>query len=148
VENIGFVSLDVTPPAPRELPDLPNLYQQLFARIGPHEPFETTIHFRTDSSIVDSRGKDDLTRILAYIAGKKLSPQDLVLIGHADGTGPHAVNCSLSQNRAKAVSEELATLGLHAKTVTGFCESVPIAPNETEDGREKNRRVEVWRSKT
>jgi phosphate transport system substrate-binding protein len=151
LEQVGFVSLDVTPPAADELAaivrDLPSLYQQLFAQIGPHVPFETTIHFRTDSSVIDSRGKDDLTRILAYIANKKLSPQDLVLIGHADGTGQHKSNCILSENRAKAVSDELAAFGLHAKTVTGFCESVPIAPNATEAGREKNRRVEVWRAK-
>jgi phosphate transport system substrate-binding protein len=118
VERIGFVSLDVTPPAAEELSpifDLPSMYRQLFARLGAHEPFETTIHFRTDSSIVDSRGKDDLARILAYIANRKLSPQDLVLIGHADGTGPHPVNCTLSQNRAKAVGEELASFGLRAK---------------------------------
>jgi phosphate transport system substrate-binding protein len=151
VEQIGFVSLDVTPPAATELSaivaDLPTLYQHLFAQIGPHVPFETTIHFRTDSAVIDSRGKDDLARILAYIASNKLSPQDLVLIGHADGTGPHGLNCTLSQNRAKAIAEELAPFGLRAKTVTGFCESVPVAPNETEDGREKNRRVEIWRAK-
>jgi outer membrane protein OmpA-like peptidoglycan-associated protein len=87
--------------------DLPPFYRRLFARIGAYVPFETTIHFRTDSSIVDSRGKDDLARILAYIASRKLSPQDLVLIGHADGTGPHGLNCTLSENRAKAVAEEL-----------------------------------------
>ena len=133
---------------PGLLRDLPSQYQHLFTQIGPHVPFETTIHFRTDSSIVDSRGKDDLARILAYIASQKLSPQDLVLIGHADGTGPHGLNCTLSQDRAKAVAEELAPFGLRAKTVTGFCESVPVAPNVTEDGREKNRRVEIWRAKT
>ena len=149
VEATGFVSLDVTPPSAPEMAEiiknLPVAYRKLFDRIGAHTMFTTTIHFRTDSSIVDSKGKEDFEQILGQIQSQKLSPQDLVLIGHADGTGPHSFNCTLSQGRAKAVAEELAAFGLSAKTIVGFCETAPVAPNDTEDGREKNRRVEIWR---
>lgn len=64
--------------------------------------------------------------------------------GHTDDQGSDAYNQKLSDQRAKSVLDYLVGKGIDAKRLTskGFGESKPIASNETEDGKEQNRRVE------
>jgi phosphate transport system substrate-binding protein len=50
----------------------------------------------------------------------------------------------LSLDRARKVNEEFNRRGLKPSVVEGFGPDLPVASNETEEGREKNRRVEVW----
>ena len=66
------------------------------------------------------------------------------IAGHTDSQGREEMNQSLSQSRAEAVLQALMarrvlTSNLSAK---GYGESRPIADNDTEDGREENRRIE------
>lgn len=63
--------------------------------------------------------------------------------GHTDNIGNDQANLVLSQNRAKAVYDELIRLGIDGERLgyKGFGESKPIDTNETEDGRAKNRRT-------
>jgi outer membrane protein OmpA-like peptidoglycan-associated protein len=66
--------------------------------------------------------------------------------GHTDSVGNEASNQALSRRRAIAVREYvLANMALSAERITavGFGESRPVAPNNTEDGRRRNRRIEV-----
>lgn len=65
--------------------------------------------------------------------------------GHTDSTGPEAYNQGLSERRAKAVEEYLVSKGISADRleVMGYGQSRPIAPNDTKEGRTKNRRVEL-----
>lgn len=64
--------------------------------------------------------------------------------GHTDNTGEEAANMSLSDQRAAAVVEYLVAKGVPAARLDarGYGFSKPIAPNDTEEGRAKNRRVE------
>lgn len=65
--------------------------------------------------------------------------------GHASAEGSDSKNLNLSNRRAKAVMKYLTGTGGIAKEILsskGYGETRPIADNETEDGREKNRRVE------
>ncbi len=64
--------------------------------------------------------------------------------GHTDSQGSDDYNLRLSQRRADAVRDYLIARGVPAENLKsiGFGESRPIAPNDTEEGREKNRRVE------
>jgi outer membrane protein OmpA-like peptidoglycan-associated protein len=50
----------------------------------------------------------------------------------------------LSRARASAVSRYLAERGLTSVTSVGFGDALPVATNDTPEGREQNRRVEVW----
>ena len=50
----------------------------------------------------------------------------------------------LADDRAKTVADQLEMRGIKPSVVHGFGKDMPIASNDTEDGREKNRRVEVW----
>lgn len=65
--------------------------------------------------------------------------------GHTDATGPAQLNLRLSEQRAMAVREALIDLGVDAARMNavGMGEDFPIATNETEEGRARNRRVDV-----
>ncbi len=65
--------------------------------------------------------------------------------GHTDNTGNPASNKTLSNARAKAVAEAIAAAGISANRLepVGYGQERPIADNKTEDGRAKNRRVEL-----
>jgi outer membrane protein OmpA-like peptidoglycan-associated protein len=54
---------------------------------------------------------------------------------------------ALSKSRAKAVADQFAPRGLDVGLSTGFGSTLPVASNATEDGRQKNRRVEIWLKK-
>lgn len=68
----------------------------------------------------------------------------ILISGHTDNTGNDADNLKLSESRAKAVADYLISRGINANRLSwkGFGESKPIAPNDTEEGRAKNRRTE------
>ena len=67
------------------------------------------------------------------------------VVGHTDSVGSDAYNQALSERRASSVAEYLLSQGVAPNKVTseGRGESQPIASNETEEGRAKNRRVEL-----
>jgi len=67
-----------------------------------------------------------------------------MLFGFADSTGSRPMNMALSDNRAKTVEEQFKQRGLKPGVVKGFGPDTPVASNETDEGREKNRRVEIW----
>jgi OOP family OmpA-OmpF porin len=68
----------------------------------------------------------------------------VTIAGHTDGVGTEAYNLDLGKRRAEAVKELLIKFGAPAErlTVESFGKSKPIADNDTEEGRAKNRRVE------
>jgi phosphate transport system substrate-binding protein len=54
------------------------------------------------------------------------------------------VNQSLSLSRAKLIEDLFTQRGIKPAVVTGFGSQLPVASNDTVEGREKNRRVEIW----
>jgi outer membrane protein OmpA-like peptidoglycan-associated protein len=68
-----------------------------------------------------------------------------LIVGHTDQVGSASYNQSLSERRGKAAAEYLATHGVVRTRIgtRGMGETDPIASNDTELGRQKNRRVEV-----
>ncbi len=70
---------------------------------------------------------------------------DLLIVGHTDSIGPDSYNWDLSERRARAAADYLATHGV-ARTrlrTAGRGETEPIASNDTGSGQQQNRRVEV-----
>ena len=66
------------------------------------------------------------------------------ITGHTDARGATAYNQRLSETRAKVVAHYLQSKGIEANRITvhGMGEEQPVADNQTEEGRAKNRRVE------
>ena len=60
------------------------------------------------------------------------------------GTTTNAVNQQLSLDRATQVAHAFAQRGIVGVTVAGLGSALPVADNSSEEGRRRNRRVEVW----
>ena len=84
---------------------------------------------------------------LAKISGILLAHPGLTLQieGHTDSVGTDEFNQQLSERRADSVRDFLAENGVPASTITarGFGKTQPVATNDTADGRQRNRRVEL-----
>lgn len=73
-------------------------------------------------------------------------PNSLIdVYGHTDSTGSDAFNQTLSENRARTVANYLSMQGVSAARIRsqGLGETMPVADNATEEGRRRNRRVEI-----
>ena len=66
-------------------------------------------------------------------------------MGHTDSVGKDAANQKLSEGRANAVRDDLIERGVAPERIEaiGYGESRPIDTNDTEEGRQNNRRVEI-----
>lgn len=105
--------------------------------------FESGILFGFDSTRLRDAGRDNLLALAHSL--DKYPNTDLLIVGHTDSVGTDAYNQRLSESRAQAAANYLASVGvaparLHA---TGRGETEPVAPNATESGRQQNRRVEI-----
>lgn len=71
---------------------------------------------------------------------------DVRIVGHTDSTGSEAVNNPLSVDRAASTRSYLAGRGVDGRRIMieGMGERYPIASNDTNDGRARNRRVEIF----
>jgi OOP family OmpA-OmpF porin len=69
----------------------------------------------------------------------------VVCEGHTDSRGTEAYNDALSMRRARSVRDYLIKGGIPSKDikVEGFGETKPVASNDTDEGRQQNRRVEL-----
>ena len=67
------------------------------------------------------------------------------IIGHTDDVGKDDYNQRLSEGRARSVKQEMVRRGIDPKRIetTGRGENDPIVPNDSEDHRQMNRRVEI-----
>jgi outer membrane protein OmpA-like peptidoglycan-associated protein len=99
--------------------------------------------FDTGSSTLKPGAREKL----AKISGILLAHPGLTLQveGHTDGVGSDEFNQELSGRRADAVRDYLAEEGVPASTITakGFGKTQPVATNDTAEGRQRNRRVEL-----
>lgn len=102
------------------------------------------IQFDFDQATIKGESKPTLDEIAKLLAAK--SDLRLKVIGHTDGEGSADYNLDLSNRRAaNVVGALIATYGIDGKRLEseGAGMSKPIAPNDTEEGRAKNRRVEL-----
>jgi OOP family OmpA-OmpF porin len=101
------------------------------------------INFDTNKAVIKP---DSLPLVKQIVDLMKSQPGLKVSIeGHTDNQGTPAANKTLSQDRAKAVVAAVAAEGVQAERMTavGWGQEKPVADNRTEDGRAKNRRVEL-----
>lgn len=101
------------------------------------------VYFDFDKSNIRPDAEDTLNEAIRII--KEHSYKVVVCEGHTDSRGTDEYNQALSLRRAGSVREYLIAGGIPASAITieGFGESRPVATNDTDDGRQQNRRVEL-----
>jgi len=100
------------------------------------------ITFEPGSATVSSESRDSLNQIAEIL--RECGPIRIEIQGHTDSQGREEMNQQLSQSRAQSILNELRARRVPTKSYSaaGYGETQPIADNDTEDGREKNRRIE------
>lgn len=100
------------------------------------------LFFDYDKSELKTESLPEL-RTVAEVASK--NKYKINLLGYTDNAGNTPYNQTLSQQRADAARKALIEMGVDAAriTATGYGETKPVASNDTEEGRAKNRRVEI-----
>lgn len=103
------------------------------------------ILFNYDSAELLATGVDKLSAIAGQIAADAPAGAGIVVVGHASAEGTEAYNLALSRERARTVRGALVAAGISPDRidVEAMGETDPIADNNTEEGRRKNRRVEI-----
>jgi outer membrane protein OmpA-like peptidoglycan-associated protein len=105
--------------------------------------FDSGILFDFDSSTLRPASHENLRKLTTII--NRDSDTILMIVGHTDSRGDEGYNMSLSERRARAASSFMMSQGLSASRIQiiGRGELEPIADNNTDAGRQKNRRIEV-----
>ena len=101
------------------------------------------INFDTGKATIKPESKPIIEQIVQML---KENPDLTIRVeGHTDNVGSPKSNRTLSDNRAKAVAKAIIAQGIDAKRLSagGHGQDKPIADNKTEEGRAKNRRVEL-----
>jgi phosphate transport system substrate-binding protein len=112
------------------------------AAIAHAQRVSVDFRFQSGSDRPDSRARRDFDRLVSFLA--EAPNAKLMLLGFSDAVGSASANRKLSVERAKAVAQELSARGVRVAQLEGFGAEMPLATNQTDSGRERNRRVEVW----
>lgn len=105
--------------------------------------FESGILFGFDSFALTAEARENITKFAGIL--QEYPDTNISIEGHTDSKGSRSYNQRLSENRAKAVRDFLAGQGVVSTRMNtvGYAFDRPVASNETEEGRAKNRRVEI-----
>ena len=105
--------------------------------------FESGLMFDFDSDRVKAEAAANLKNLAASLG--EYPNSSLLIVGHTDATGSDTYNQTLSDRRARSTALYLASQGVGADRLqtVGRGETEPVAPNDSDAGMQKNRRVEV-----
>lgn len=105
--------------------------------------FDSGLLFDFDSDDLRPNAKRDLREFASSM--NEFEESNILIVGHTDSVGAESYNQRLSEQRAESAGEYLREQGVSSGrlTITGKGETEPVATNETADGRQLNRRVEI-----
>ncbi len=142
VTRTGFVSQEISAyrvAVPSQAPDEYRQYTTGASRLS------INIRFHSGSTKLDNKARQDIQRLVKFLQRPENSFRKLLLFGFAD---KHEVipfmSTTFSVSRADAVASYLAKFRIFPIRVRGYGHAMPVASNETRQGRFKNRRVEIW----
>ncbi len=139
VEEVGLISQNIRVETVYPVINGPKQYNQ-YARSA--KRLSMNLYFNRDNKELDNKGMRDLGRLLEFVEDNP--SRRLILMGFSDNVGDLKKNRQRSYKRAKEIEKQLSSRGLPVMAVEGFGELLPIANNETQLGRERNSRVEIW----
>ncbi len=101
------------------------------------------VFYKTDSFALDSRSRVELDKVVGLLEAN--STLTIEIGGHTDNVGTAAYNVSLSGRRAEEVVKYLVSKGIAKNRIRfrGYGMDMPVAANDTEEGRAQNRRTEL-----
>ena len=101
------------------------------------------LEFETGSATLKPSSMEQLKNIAEIL--KAYPKVNLKIGGYTDNVGNPAANLTLSQKRAENTMQEIVKLGIDAKRLEaeGYGDKYPVADNTTEEGRQKNRRIDL-----
>jgi phosphate transport system substrate-binding protein len=142
IDQVGFVSQEIRAEPTTFANDLPQEYLDLTKGA---QRLSLNIRFAKGSTTLDNKAQRDEGRLVAYMKRGANAKKQLMLFGFSDANEAiPMVALALSVDRADAVADLLIRSGLRPTRVRGYGAVAPVASNDTEAGRIKNRRVEVW----
>lgn len=105
--------------------------------------FDSGILFAVSSSKLESQAKTNIEKLSTIL--NKYPDTNILVVGYTDSTGKEDFNMKLSEARAKSVVEYASSLGVNNARFTykGLGPQEPVASNDTAEGRQANRRVEI-----
>jgi len=105
--------------------------------------FDSDILFQPDSAQLGPATRGTVEEVADVLSDYRKTA--VVVQGHTDSTGPANHNLNLSQRRAETVESALVSHGVAPQRVvaSGYGETMPVATNSSERGRQLNRRVEI-----
>lgn len=143
VAEIGFVSQNAVPVQvePNLNAAVPDRYTAITR--GKNR-INLNFRFHSGRSTLDNKALLDIERVINLLVDLQYTGANVTLIGFADSDGPEPKNVALSRERARVVAAQFEPRGVHPGLVDGFGSKMPVASNDTPEGKEKNRRVEIW----
>ncbi len=146
IEKEGYISKSEVIPVQKAgqplfiKPDLRVLNLDKIAKSG--QTLALNLLFDYDQAVLHDESLPELRRVAEQAKKGNLR---LNVVGYTDNAGDPAYNLDLSKRRAEATKQALVKLGISADqiTVDGFGEKNEVVPNDTEENRARNRRVEV-----
>jgi len=124
--------------------------QRMTAALGPLKRLTTTFRFEAGSVRLDAQSRSNVLQLARAMELGRYDARRLVFVGFSDGKGGAAANRDIAMRRAMAVraavtrAAEAANLTRIKLGVEAFGEAMPMACDDSEWGRQVNRRVEVW----
>jgi phosphate transport system substrate-binding protein len=141
VEQNGFIAQTVQAVTIPVQANMPADYQDLAKHA---QRLSVNFRFQEGSATIDNKARRDLDRVMAYLHEHDKLKGKVVLVGFGDAKADPARAELLSKLRAMAVRRELNKNGVSFHDIIGMGDELPVAANNADEGRIKNRRVEVW----
>ena len=141
VKQYGFIELNVQTDKVAAKSDAPDEYSGLTANA---QRLSLNFRFLPGSHKLDNKAVRDMDRVIEFVESARAANQSIMLFGFSDSIGDESINLKLSRDRAKAVADELTRRGVKLAHVSGYGSSLPVSSNASHEGRDKNRRVEIW----
>lgn len=141
VDANGFIAQTVQAIEVEPVAQMPADYRKLA-----EQALRLSVNFRFQegSASLDNKAHRDIERVMDYLKRHDKLHDKVVLVGFGDAKSDPARAELLSKLRAMAVRRELARQGVLLREITGFGDELPVAANSEDNGRLRNRRVEVW----